>query len=1490
VTLTGGGFLEPGAGANQVLFGGLVASAVTVVDDTTITCTTPPGTRATRADVVIVNGNGTTTLSAGFRYHEGPVLTQVAPDHGPRSGATVTLTGRGFLLDDAGTSALTFGGVAATQVVVQDDTTLTCRAPAGTAGARVDVRVSNANGASTLVEGYRYHLEPTITAVVPVRGPAGGGTGLTITGTGFQVDAPGPTQVIIGGFGAGAVTVLSDTSLTCLTPGGHEDQRVNVTVANANGQATLVDGFRYNPAPTLTALQPARGSSLGGTTVTLTGSGFFLGNPGPSTVLFGGVPATGIDVLNDASLTCVAPPGTLGATVDVRLSNLSGTATLVDGFRYVAVPTLASLDVDHGTALGGTVVTLAGSGFADASAGVTQVRFGGVPATGVTVLDDQNVSCATPPGSGGTTVEVLVSNDNGSDSLVAAFRYHALPRVLGVLPTHGSSTANTPVSIAGSGFLTDGAGTNTVRFGSVNALDVVVVDDVTLTCEVTPQTPGSVVDVRISNLNGEDVKAGAFRFDASAAPTVTSISPVSGPAAGGGTITFTGTGFQANGAGLNTITFAGVAATNVVVLGDTSLTCKVPAGAAGTQADVRLSNANGAELLPAGYRYHALPVITSLTPSSGPPGGGTLVTVRGSGFLDDAAGDVVVKFADRLANAVGVFEDGRLTCRAPAGPAGTSVTITLTTANGEATFVNGYLYHPKPTLTAITPPDGTSLGANRVTLTGTGFLANGASQNAVRFGGTSATGVVVQTDRSIECTVPPGTSGLTVSVSVTNVNGTATLPNAYRYHARPTLTNLSPQSGPLAGGTSVTLAGTGFQVDSPGTNRVTFGGRPATAVSVLSDIRLTCVTPAGAAPGAVDVVISNDNGANSLLDAFTYSSVPIVVATLPSKGTTQGSTAVTVTGSGFQPDTTVIFGAQAALDVVVVDESTIQCLTPPTTGSAWVDVAVTSSMGEACLPQGYLYVAPPTLTSVEPPVGSPLGGTMVVLSGSGFLDNGAGENRVTFAGNAALNVSVLDDQHLTCEVPGGPALTTAEVVLTNDNGTVRLADGFRWQVELATDLNSDGRGDLILGSPGDDAAATDAGAVRVFFGSSLPAADRRSSAAEVLVLPEQAATSFGMPVAAGDLDGDGDAELLIGAPLDDAALPDAGAVYVFDGPQAASPGALSSADATTSLQGWADGQRFGTSLALRDVDRDGVLDCFVGATGGTGAVHLYLGGAGGLETPAARVVTGASANDRFGYGLATGDMDGDGWVELLVGAPNSLGASTGPTWRPGAVHVFRGGPALFDSTPWLVFSGQQDGESFGSELVSADLTGDGYEDLAAGSPWASRAGAQSGAVYVFAGGSALASAEAGDAQAILAAEGPGDLFGYALATGDVDGDGLSDLLTGAPRYGVSGRAYLFLGRQGFADRGAAEADVLLQAEAGSGGEFGRKVALVDVDGDGLEDMVVTAPRFDSLGADVGRAYVFRASTTPLRQAENDDATLTGSTAGEELGRSTTGDH
>jgi hypothetical protein len=175
--------------------------------------------------------------------------------------------------------------------------------------------------------------------------------------------------------------------------------------------------------------------------------------------------------------------------------------------------------------------------------------------------------------------------------------------------------------------------------------------------------------------------------------------------------------------------------------------------------------------------------------------------------------------------------------------------------------------NPAPTVGTISPNTGTTAGGTAVTITGTGFLAGA----TVSLGVTAATNVVVGGSTSITATTPAHAAGA-VNVVVTNTDSkSGTLPNGYTYtstNPAPTVTSILPNTGTGAGGTPVTITGTGFLSGAT----VTLGGTAATGVNVVNSTSITATTPTHAA-GAVDVVVKNtDNQAGTLLGGYTYTS------------------------------------------------------------------------------------------------------------------------------------------------------------------------------------------------------------------------------------------------------------------------------------------------------------------------------------------------------------------------------------------------------------------------------------------------------------------------------------------------------------------------------------------------------------------------------------------------------------------------------------------
>jgi hypothetical protein len=266
-----------------------------------------------------------------------------------------------------------------------------------------------------------------------------------------------------------------------------------------------------------------------------------------------------------------------------------------------------------------------------------------------------------------------------------------------------------------------------------------------------------------------------------------------------------------------------------------------------------------------------------------------------------------------------------------------------------------------PTVTSISPNTGSTAGGTSVTITGTNFVVGA----TVSIGGAPATNVTVSNSTSITAVTPAHSAG-TVVVVVSNPDGqSGTLPGGFTYSAppapAPTVAAVSPNSGPAAGGTAVTINGTNFVSGAT----VTFGGAIASNVNVTSSTSLTAVTPAHSA-GAVNVVVVNPDGqSGTLTGGFTYTgssgSPPTVTGVSPNAGPTGGGTAVMISGTNFASGATLNFGGVAASNVNVVNSTTISAVTPAHAAGA-VDVTVTNMDGlSGTLASGYSYTTGETV-------------------------------------------------------------------------------------------------------------------------------------------------------------------------------------------------------------------------------------------------------------------------------------------------------------------------------------------------------------------------------------------------------------------------------------------------------------------------------------------------------------------------------------------------
>ncbi len=986
ITITGTNF----TGASQVMFGGSAAPGYTIVNATTITATAPAGTGTVNVRVTTVGGTSANTAADDYTYYAAPTITSISPMSGPAPGGTsVTITGTNFA-GLSGTSAVQFGGVDATGYTVVNATTITATAPPGTG--TVDVRVTTPGGTTpnTAADDFTYIPPPTISSITPTSGPATGGTVVTITGTSFTT----ATEVKFGTTDATSFTVVNGTTITATAPphaAGTDD--VRVTTPSGTSPNTAADDYTFVAAPTITGIAPSAGPNAGGTVVTITGTGF----TGATQVQFGGVDATSYTVVNPTTITATAPAGT--GTVNVRVTTVGGTSanTAADDYTYYAAPTITSISPMSGPAPGGTSVTITGTNFAGLS-GTSAVQFGGVDATGYTVVNATTITATAPPGTG--TVDVRVTTPGGTTPNTAAddFTYIPAPTIASIAPSSGPETGGTVVTITGTNLTT----TTQVQFGGVDATSFTVVNGTTITA-TAPAGTGNV-SVRVTSPSGTSANTAADDYAYVPAPSVTNVAPAAGPTAGGTSVTITGTNFT----GATQVQFGGTNATGYTVVNATTITATAPAHAAGL-VDVRVTTVGGtsADTAADDYTYFPAPTVSSIGPSSGPAAGGTTVTITGTGFT----GTTQVQFGGVDATGYTVVNSTTITATAPPGTGTVDVRVTTPGGTSSNTAADNFTYIAAPTVSSITPTSGPAGGGTVVTITGTDFT----TATEVKFGTTDATSFTVVNDTTITATSPAHAAG-TDDIRVTTPSGTSpnTAADDFTFIAAPTVTAVSPSSGATAGGTAVTITGTGFT----GTTQVQFGGTNATGYSVVNATTITATAPAHAA-GTVAVRVTAPGGtsADTAADDYVYVDPPVVASISPSSGPAAGGTVVTITGSFLTGTTQVQFGGVDATSFTVVNATTITATAPA--GSGVVNVRVTTPDGTSAnvAADDFTYIPAPTITSLAPTQGPDSGGTTVTITGTDFT----GATQVTFGGVNATGYTVVNATTITADTPTSAA-------------------------------------------------------------------------------------------------------------------------------------------------------------------------------------------------------------------------------------------------------------------------------------------------------------------------------------------------------------------------------------------------------------------------------------------------------------------------------------
>ncbi|MCF0053738.1 FG-GAP-like repeat-containing protein [Dyadobacter sp. LJ53] len=419
--------------------------------------------------------------------------------------------------------------------------------------------------------------------------------------------------------------------------------------------------------------------------------------------------------------------------------------------------------------------------------------------------------------------------------------------------------------------------------------------------------------------------------------------------------------------------------------------------------------------------------------------------------------------------------------------------------------------------------------------------------------------------------------------------------------------------------------------------------------------------------------------------------------------------------------------------------------------------------------------------------------------------------------------------------------------------------GLGWSVKSAGDVNGDGYSDIVIGANTYDTGQNDEGAAFIWLGRPAGTLTRKMK----VIKSENDQAELGFAVAgAGDVNGDGYDDFLVGAPYFDNGQNDEGAVFVYHGSSNGANDVI-----TTQLEGNQINATFGKSVSQAgDVNGDGFDDVIVGAIGysnqqaNEGAAFVYYGSASGIIANKLTILESNQATAWMGSSVSSaGDVNGDGFSDVIVGSPNfSSEFST-----EGAAFVFHGSANGIIQAYNVKLKGGQEAAHLGYSVAGAgDVNGDGFSDVILGSPFFTNAQNIEGTAIIFHGSAnGITSLPATTIESNVAESN----FGECVASaGDVNGDGYSDIIVGAIHYTdwqnyqyKKGAAYVYYGSTSGASLNQFTFLEGNQAYSRMGGSV---ASAGDLNGDGYGDIVMGVENYaDGEVIDGGAAFIYYGS-------------------------------
>ena len=972
-------------------FGASLVSA-TFISMSVIICLTPPGREEGGAALLSIENNDARYLStAYFHYIQPPQLLAIEPSLGPTLGGTrVSVYGRGFVASmDLLGLFVGHADRAAVPVKITSEASLELITPEAKIHGDVQVIMSNTrfNIDSRVALLFMYTPPLSVRGIKPCKGPTNGGSTLSIWG-----DFPS-TGILTCRFNSTVVSATRTTSgfAICRVPAVHRRGYVGFEMsANAQDYSTAGLLFEYR-SYVLTSILPRQGPMLGGTWITVFGSGFMpatcsyahvaSGGRGSHVCAFDGESMDATQRTAD-SVVCRSPSrdlavdivaGVLISTVTIHVDDASYLGGL--SFTYFQPVVVSSIFPKMGPALGGTRVAVHGFGFIERDASQIRCRFF-TYGTGVLVLGRyrglNQVDCIAPEGIAGTLTLVELSQNwpdgNNFSSSQAYFAYYAPPRIIDIYPQHLSTKAGSLVTVMGSGFMASRLGEMRCAFERIH-VPATVVSPEKLLCPAPAGSHFGAVGVEISN-NGHDYTQRGHRVQF-VVLQLSQVLPATGPIVGGTQVTVSGSGFV-NWDQQHWQCIWGDQeewSSPATLEASTYLTCVTPKLSKSVVTLVRLrARVDGVTQTSAlHFLYSSVLAISRIYPSHSPGHGGTVVTL--SGQFSQA-----VEFCRFAAVVDGCFpplparylSPTRVECTVPridhacSKVHGSDVAVELSVNGVDFSASSVSFHYLRPVkLMRLDPLGGPVQGGSSLTVYGidlSSFVTAVSSEHvliACSFNLTVRIPAVLASHDTLTCKTPPSTESGHVSVHV--VSDGQMISSGLRFEYRDVrLLSVSPRAGPILGGTQVFVAGMGLPLRGV---MCKFGMHLhheelsmqiiATADSSTSAV---CAAPPQSRAGVVGISVLCANTTCSNAIRFEYYEPPVFVDSAhllfsPPGGPTLGGTRVEIYGSNFRyfgEPPSCRFGSSSHVPLLLLDRTRCVCISPPsnTLGSTsiWISL------------------------------------------------------------------------------------------------------------------------------------------------------------------------------------------------------------------------------------------------------------------------------------------------------------------------------------------------------------------------------------------------------------------------------------------------------------------------------------------------------------------------------------------------------------------------